>query len=448
MFTIDVSKTLGYRDSFIFYARNKEFPKVLASDGDKDQLEAEGLIITPMKQRNINIVSARSVFKKWGHKFIKRGRPIRDDYLVGNAVEPPGLDDMRLSNDEDDSFAPVGFKRNPVKPREEMMTSGGYTVSITMDIPRTAEVLEKLIRVGFTEAQVKQMPDHELLDRLNMIALGMHQDAYVDNARLIRCATTASTYNKNTQLLRELRMELGGFLDLHTGTIHQLQLPKVDLGLQFKPAADAQILAGIFPAEYSDDWTPWQGQSSGVSKYPVALFPEQYQAVPSILVNANQKKTDPTQDLVEWEAVMNTTFRGHAVAPPKFPLPLTKPHDDADRGSIVLSQNYAGPQPPPIRIDQDPTLPRSLLNANIILPRKIHHESVLNTLQTTVEPFRPVTVDDPRFVEEMAKLNGLWFCGFIMTRTSLPCKRPVSRPHELCMYHADGVRSSPETNCC
>ncbi|KAI9595579.1 chromatin-remodelling complex, RSC SWI/SNF subunit Rsc7/Swp82, partial [Syncephalis fuscata] len=81
MLAKEPSALLHYRDSYVFFMRNPDLKRVDANDEDREFMNDHGYLPSTLRRRNILLVSARSVFKKFGHLVIRNGRPWKDDYF-------------------------------------------------------------------------------------------------------------------------------------------------------------------------------------------------------------------------------------------------------------------------------------------------------------------------------------------------------------------------------
>ena len=82
----DVARLTGYRDSYIFFVRNRQLRKVVTTRAERDDLVRRGAIPFSHRYRHISVVTARSVFIQFGHRVIINGQRIRDDYYENRAV--------------------------------------------------------------------------------------------------------------------------------------------------------------------------------------------------------------------------------------------------------------------------------------------------------------------------------------------------------------------------
>lgn len=92
MFSKDPAALLGFRDSFVFLKKNVKLIKVHIDNVEKGYLVDANLLRSTFRTREISVVTARSVFKEFGHRIIKKGRKGRDDYYFTEEVDE-GEDD-------------------------------------------------------------------------------------------------------------------------------------------------------------------------------------------------------------------------------------------------------------------------------------------------------------------------------------------------------------------
>ncbi|CAO3659798.1 unnamed protein product [Rhizopus stolonifer] len=87
MLAMDPSKILGYRDSYLFFQRNPSLKRVRINEEEKNMLVGMGLLIAWFKGREVAVVTARSVFKRFGSRIVQKGKHIIDDYFENREVE-------------------------------------------------------------------------------------------------------------------------------------------------------------------------------------------------------------------------------------------------------------------------------------------------------------------------------------------------------------------------
>jgi len=80
MLATDVARLTGYRDSHLFFLRNRQLRKVVTTQAERNDLLQREVIPFSYRYRRISAVTARSVFIRFGHRVIINGQRIRDDY--------------------------------------------------------------------------------------------------------------------------------------------------------------------------------------------------------------------------------------------------------------------------------------------------------------------------------------------------------------------------------
>ncbi|KAI8327424.1 chromatin remodelling complex Rsc7/Swp82 subunit-domain-containing protein [Choanephora cucurbitarum] len=87
MFSKDPAALLGFRDSFVFLKKNVKLQKVHIDNTEKGHLVDLNLLRSTFRTREISVVTARSVFKQFGHRVVRKGRKGRDDYYYTDEVD-------------------------------------------------------------------------------------------------------------------------------------------------------------------------------------------------------------------------------------------------------------------------------------------------------------------------------------------------------------------------
>ena len=85
MLATEVARLTGYRDSYLFFLRNRTLRKVVTTQTEKEDLISQEVIPFSYRSRQISVVTARSVFVQFGHRVIVSGQRIRDDYFEERA---------------------------------------------------------------------------------------------------------------------------------------------------------------------------------------------------------------------------------------------------------------------------------------------------------------------------------------------------------------------------
>lgn len=85
MLSTEPARCVGFRDSYLFFAKHKRLFKIIIDDDEKRDMIERELIPHSYKGRAIGIVTARSVFREFGAQIIVGGKRIIDDYEVAKA---------------------------------------------------------------------------------------------------------------------------------------------------------------------------------------------------------------------------------------------------------------------------------------------------------------------------------------------------------------------------
>jgi hypothetical protein len=263
MFTIDAARALGYRDSFLFYAKNKDLPKLMAREDDKDHLVEMGYLIPQLKTRNINLLPVRQLYKKFGHRCVKRGIPVRDDYYVGDKPEPDENEywesiAKQQELEEEAAEPPLGERgtvpswRNALRRNEaivkdliehDMAGVGGASLDIKDgEIPTTAR--NRMARMVVAATEVNERITQERMARANAhhFEVNTRQPVY------------PTIYTSNIRVQWE--MEVGSNND-----------PSRKISIDTEP---------VLPTD-DPNWIPLP-MSEDAIKYPLAIEPGQRQA--------------------------------------------------------------------------------------------------------------------------------------------------------------------------
>ncbi|KAI9266627.1 chromatin remodelling complex Rsc7/Swp82 subunit-domain-containing protein [Phascolomyces articulosus] len=194
MFSKDPAALLGFRDSFVFLKKNPKLVKVHVTDAEKGYLVQHSLLRSTFRTREVSVVTARSVFKQFGHRVLKKGRRGRDDYYYTGEV-----DDAEFADDHSEEEGKEGNDKSwspfAVSGRNNL-TSNNRRTTTTISSSTT-----KLAAPVITETN------------------WMHHVAL-------------SIRNFNTQLC-EYRRDNPSFFDLHTN-VHQIPSSKQPLRLLYE----------------------------------------------------------------------------------------------------------------------------------------------------------------------------------------------------------------------
>lgn len=90
----DVSRALQFRDTYVLYLKNPNLVRIMATPEDREYMKNESILPAILKNRSASITTARSMFREFGHRCIKGGRIVVDDYWVSDPkdiirMDPP-----------------------------------------------------------------------------------------------------------------------------------------------------------------------------------------------------------------------------------------------------------------------------------------------------------------------------------------------------------------------
>ncbi|PQE06532.1 nuclear localization NPL6 protein [Rutstroemia sp. NJR-2017a WRK4] len=100
MLSTEPARCVGFRDSYLFFAKHKRLYKIIIDEDEKKDMIDRELIPHSYKGRAIGIVTARSVFREFGAQIIVGGKRITDDYEVAKAREE-GVEEGILADPND-----------------------------------------------------------------------------------------------------------------------------------------------------------------------------------------------------------------------------------------------------------------------------------------------------------------------------------------------------------
>ncbi|KAJ3144363.1 hypothetical protein HK101_002716 [Irineochytrium annulatum] len=243
MMTMDISKALGYRDSYLFYRENKHLRRINASEEDKQYLLDLEFLPSVLRTRPLGIMTARSVFVGFGHRIIQRGRPIRDDYVVGD-VDESAIPDIDYDEEEENEQGAGGGTYD----------GAGRQVGMGGGTPLYSAITT-------TGPLLNGTPAEELL----------------------RAAASVAEFNSK---LRAQRRET--FFDVHTNVE---QVPNYGV---LEPSIEMNGKIAVREGD-KEDWTAIR-ENDYLSKFPVALLPGQFQGLHSVY---RTRFNDPEQPVVD-----------------------------------------------------------------------------------------------------------------------------------------------------
>jgi len=253
LYSLDASKLLGFRDTYIFFLRNPNVKRINGTEEDRASLDAQNLLPSSIRNRPITLVRARDIFKAFGHKVIRRGRPVRDDYYVGNQSEPDYTDDMKMDEDEN-SYSLLDYTKLP-----QTLGGGPYR-------------RHGISLAGFSKPEL----EFETFEPKGAVPKELSKDAW-----MYKCALSAADFNQRLNRNRPV-----SFLDLHTNVeqIASSSQParvtiEMERGSHHRLASSKKVLVdtSVVCDRVADP--RWQIVSDSLepSLYPLAIARNQYQ---------------------------------------------------------------------------------------------------------------------------------------------------------------------------
>lgn len=129
MLAEDCAQTLGYCAAWQMFDLNKSLFRLMASKSTKYRLVADGVLPIEHRARQVAIVSARSIFRRFGSRIVADGRRLQDDYWVTKACEIgvaeddvpwelPSADDLHKPREPPPSSTPPVAAQSP-PPQDE-----------------------------------------------------------------------------------------------------------------------------------------------------------------------------------------------------------------------------------------------------------------------------------------------------------------------------------------
>lgn len=82
MLSTEPARAVGFRDSYLFFQYHPNLYKYIISQEQKNDLIDRSILPYSYRNRQIALVTARSVFKEFGAKIIVNGKNITDDYYA------------------------------------------------------------------------------------------------------------------------------------------------------------------------------------------------------------------------------------------------------------------------------------------------------------------------------------------------------------------------------
>ncbi|KAJ3365260.1 hypothetical protein GGF32_009765 [Allomyces javanicus] len=334
MFAPDVAKCVGQRDGFTLFMRNPQLTRLWTTEKQREYLASVGLLSPHLKSRNITLLPARTVFRHFGHAVVRKGKPVRDDYWVGDK-EYNSADDSSSESDTPASestplpattaagAASVSAAAFPGAPA--LSATNATKLAAAMALPRT----DLLAATTNPSKYLQALNDYARMQ--NLPPVSSRGTASVEH--MYHAALSTREYNARLAAFR--KSARGAFVDAHTGlSLAPESRQPTRAGLQVKSATDHKIEPSVaFPqipvgSNVEPGWTDLPPGGAMAATHPIALVPGQAQArlaihpdrfvaapgvEPHGVVTGAPSATDFGTDSMPYSAVTTVL---HATAPP------------------------------------------------------------------------------------------------------------------------------------
>lgn len=87
MLSTECARVLGYRDADSLFDQNRSLLMVVITQDEKDKLVQQEIMPHSYTWEPVVVVTARSMFRRFGARLIRDGRRVRDDYWEAKARE-------------------------------------------------------------------------------------------------------------------------------------------------------------------------------------------------------------------------------------------------------------------------------------------------------------------------------------------------------------------------
>jgi hypothetical protein len=211
---------------------------VNGTEQDREHLKKLGILPSQLRNRPITMIRARNLFRIFGHKVIRRGRPVRDDYHCNGMEEPSNFD---------------------LPAEEEEPSYGVYDLKMGASLEGGPYRRHGLSLLGFGHRQENFEPKD----------IELEKDSWI-----YKCARSAAEFNHRLNRNRPI-----SFLDLHTNTeqiAKGTQPTRVIVERNIDDNGDVlKIDTDVVCSPKDSKWVPIG--SNEPTTYPLAIMRNQYQ---------------------------------------------------------------------------------------------------------------------------------------------------------------------------
>lgn len=119
MLGTEVARATNHRDSHVLFLKNKTLRKIMASQKEKEDLIMKEIIPSSYRLRQVAIVSARSVFRRFGSRVIVSGKLGQDDYFEQLAKDAGIPVEMYLEDNDRHKYAALLPPSDPIAKNDD-----------------------------------------------------------------------------------------------------------------------------------------------------------------------------------------------------------------------------------------------------------------------------------------------------------------------------------------
>jgi hypothetical protein len=211
------------------FVSNPSLYRISSTQPERDHMVEMGLIQPRLRLRPINVITARGLFRQFGHLAIKRGRPVHDDYYCTGLTPPTAAEEAcaiaeweerhRIANGEtnDASGHHTGYGGGSADRSHGGNMGSGNNANAG---PGGAGGFARTLLVGGKPDQITITGIQDTSAAI--VALPVSRKAF-DPIRWI-VHSSGDTAQFNRQINHQRRTAMAAFFDVHTG----LTLPPSD----------------------------------------------------------------------------------------------------------------------------------------------------------------------------------------------------------------------------
>lgn len=200
MLSRDPAISLGFRDSYVLFLRNPELKKIRATEADRQHMDSIGVLPSSLRKRDVFLVLARALYKKFGHRVVCNGRLRRDDYHESK-MPPPTVEELDQESRREREFEVakkfdvyqliprLALKRQMVRQREESipgpkrlhqkaLSAQEFNSILKRERKSRFFVVEPHTHIEVTKVPISTVKQHKDVQYPVAVMTGQHYDIY------------------------------------------------------------------------------------------------------------------------------------------------------------------------------------------------------------------------------------------------------------------------------